>query len=181
MTRRGRSIRPDPRPRVAEDVVRTVYPEHGSAPLGYALRLTRDRGHAEVPAKEPVLRGWRHFEQPAGDGRSLRPWLFAVVTNLTAGHGRTGRARPVEMVADTLVELPAVDDLDRAVQAWQIADALRGLSDEHRSVLLKTYYCWHSVTEAAAELHIPVGTVKSRSYYALRSVRLALEERGWDQ
>jgi RNA polymerase sigma-70 factor (ECF subfamily) len=48
-------------------------------------------------------------------------------------------------------------------------------------VLLETYYRGHSVNEAAAVLRIPVGTVKSRSYYALRALRLALEERGWDR
>jgi RNA polymerase sigma-70 factor (ECF subfamily) len=180
ITLRGRSSGRDPSQQAAEDVVRTVYAEHGSALLGYALRLTRDRGHAEDLVQETVLRAWRHSEQLARDGRPLRPWLFTVVANLAADGRRTRRARPVEVAADALVELPAVDELDQALRAWQIADALSGLSAEHRCVLLETYYRGHSVNEAAAVLHIPVGTVKSRSYYALRALRLALEERGWD-
>ncbi len=76
-------------------------------------------------------------------------------------------------------ELPAADELDRAVQQWQVADALASLSAQHRAVLLETYYRGRSIAEASATLGIPAGTVKSRSYYALRALRLALQERGW--
>lgn len=65
-------------------------------------------------------------------------------------------------------ELPAADELDRAVQQWQVADALASLSAQHRAVLLETYYRGGSIAEASATLGIPAGTVKSRSYYALR-------------
>ena len=46
-------------------------------------------------------------------------------------------------------------------------------------MLLETYYRGRSVAEAATALGVPEGTVKSRTYYALRALRLALEERGW--
>jgi RNA polymerase sigma-70 factor (ECF subfamily) len=45
--------------------------------------------------------------------------------------------------------------------------------------LLETFYQGRSVTEAAAVLGIPAGTVRSRTFYALRALRLALEERGF--
>jgi RNA polymerase sigma-70 factor (ECF subfamily) len=45
-------------------------------------------------------------------------------------------------------------------------------------VLVQTYYLGRSVAEAAAELGIPGGTVKSRTFYALKALKLALEERG---
>jgi RNA polymerase sigma-70 factor, ECF subfamily len=59
-----------------------------------------------------------------------------------------------------------------------VADVLRSLRPEHRGVLLETYYRGRSVTEAAAVLGIPAGTVKTRTFSALRSLKLALEERG---
>lgn len=74
--------------------------------------------------------------------------------------------------------LPAADDISRALESWTFAEALADLSPEHRSVLIETYYRGRSVSEAAAALGIPPGTVKSRSYYALRALKLALEERG---
>jgi len=55
-----------------------------------------------------------------------------------------------------------------------VMDALDTLSPEHRDVLVQLYYRGRSVAEAAKELGIPPGTVKSRSYYALRALRAVM-------
>ena len=44
---------------------------------------------------------------------------------------------------------------------------------------METYFRGRSVAEAAVVLGVPAGTVKSRTYYALRALRATLEERGW--
>src|SRR5262249_31781543 len=64
------------------------------------------------------------------------------------------------------------------VQSWLVADALRQLSAPHREVLVECFYRGASVTEAADRLGGPAGTVKSRTHYALRALKLALEEVG---
>jgi RNA polymerase sigma-70 factor (ECF subfamily) len=64
--------------------------------------------------------------------------------------------------------------LDRIV----VTDALQSLSPEHRAVIVETYYRGRTVAEAATVLGVPSGTVKSRCYYALRALKLALAERG---
>jgi RNA polymerase sigma-70 factor (ECF subfamily) len=75
--------------------------------------------------------------------------------------------------------VPSTDDqLDRVLEAWEISDALSGLSPEHRAALLEVHYRGRTVNEAAEILHVPPGTVKSRVFYALRAMRLRLEERG---
>jgi RNA polymerase sigma-70 factor, ECF subfamily len=59
-----------------------------------------------------------------------------------------------------------------------LIDALRALSPPHRQVLNETILRDRTVNQAAEVLKIPVGTVKSRVYYALRVLALALDERG---
>ena len=59
-----------------------------------------------------------------------------------------------------------------------MAEALTQLSPEHRAVLLECYYRGRSVAETATRLGVPEGTVKSRTHYALRALKLALEEMG---
>ena len=49
-------------------------------------------------------------------------------------------ARPHEVTDDVLALIPAPDQIDRALVAWQVADALESLSVEHRAVVLETYY-----------------------------------------
>ncbi len=70
------------------------------------------------------------------------------------------------------------DETDRAVESWIISEALQRLSPQHREVLVEGYYQGRSVNEAASRLGVPPGTVKSRTYYALRSLKLVLEELG---
>jgi RNA polymerase sigma-70 factor, ECF subfamily len=59
-----------------------------------------------------------------------------------------------------------------------VTEALMELSPAHREVLRETILRDRTVNEAAAMLDVPVGTVKSRVYYAMRALRVVLEEKG---
>jgi RNA polymerase sigma-70 factor (ECF subfamily) len=160
-----------------EALVRALYSEHAGPLLRYALHLTSgDRQRAEDIVQETLLRAWLHPE--AISERPARPWLFAVARNLAVDAYRARRARPHEVGEGALELLSAPDEADRALESWAVADALRSLRPEHRRVLLETYYRGRSVAEAASVLGIPAGTVKSRTFYALRALKLELEERG---
>ena len=74
-----------------------------------------------------------------------------------------------------------MDGIERAVDSWPVAEALSRLSRPHREVLVECFYQGRSVAEAATELGVPPGTVKSRTHYALRSLKLVLEELGVTQ
>ena len=57
-----------------------------------------------------------------------------------------------------------------------VAAALGRLTKEHRAVLRECHFHGGTVAQAAHALGIAPGTVKSRTYYALRALRLAIEE-----
>ena len=166
-----------PRPVSDEVLVRALYAEHAAPLLRYALHLTSgDRQRAEDIVQETLVRAWLHPAAIAG--RPARPWLFAVARNLAVDAHRARKARPPEVGEGALALFAVPDAADRALESWAVADALRALRPEHRAVLIETYYRGRSVAEAAAVLGIPAGTVKSRTFYALRALKLALEERG---
>jgi RNA polymerase sigma-70 factor, ECF subfamily len=160
-----------------EALVRALYHEHAGPLLRYVLRLTAgDRQRAEDIVQETLLRAWLHPAAIAD--RPARPWLFAVARNLAVDAHRARRARPQEVGEAALGLVAVPDEVDRVLESWAVADAMRALRAEHRNVLLETYYRGRSVAEAATVLGIPPGTVKSRTFYALRALKLALEERG---
>ena len=59
-----------------------------------------------------------------------------------------------------------------------MAEAFTRLAPPHHQVLMECFYEGRSVTEVAARLGVPPGTIKSRTHYALRSLRMILDEMG---
>jgi RNA polymerase sigma-70 factor (ECF subfamily) len=162
-----------------EEVLRRLWDEHAGALLAFVLRLTGgDRGRAEDVVQDTMLQAWRHPEALDPARGPLRPWLLTVARRLAIDQHRARQARPAEVGDDGLEQMAAEDGIDAALDRWLITDALGTLTPEHREALVHTYYAGRTVTEAAVVLGVPPGTVKSRVFYALRAMRLALEERG---
>jgi RNA polymerase sigma-70 factor, ECF subfamily len=162
------------------ELLRALHAEHGDALFAHALRLANgDSQRAEDLVQETLLRAWRHPEALDPSRGSVRAWLFTTARNLAIDAWRRRSVRVGEVVTDSVPEPPAVtDETDRAVEAWTLAEALARLSRSHREVLVHCFYEGRSVAEAATMLGVPPGTVKSRTHYALRSLRLVLEEMG---
>jgi RNA polymerase sigma-70 factor, ECF subfamily len=150
--------------------------DHGPALFHFLLGLTfGDRQRAEDLLQETLVRAWLHPE--AFDPRydSMRPWLYTVARRLAIDARRSRQARPAEVSDVVLESTPAAEDTaDSAVHALDVREAVRTLSPEHRAVLVQIYFRGLSVGETAQVLGIPAGTVKSRSYYALRLLSRSL-------
>jgi len=151
--------------------------------MAFVRRLVQgDVDRAQDIVQETLLRAWQHPEalsesRPGGTHR--RAWLFTVARNLVIDSQRARLVRPRE-VAELANDHPsgAEQDFDRVLTAYEVSDALAGLSPDHRAVIAVLYYRDQSVAQAAEVLGVPPGTVKSRAYYALRALRVACEERG---
>jgi RNA polymerase sigma-70 factor, ECF subfamily len=163
----------------AERALRALYDAHALALLRYAMRLCDgDRQLAEDLVQETLVRAWRNLDRLDPSAAPVRPWLFTVANHLAIDAHRARGARPPEVGDGALAGVPGLDWLDGTLDRIIVTDALQSLSPDHRAVIVETYYRGRSVAEAAAVLGIPPGTVKSRCYYALRALKLALAERG---
>lgn len=154
--------------------------ERFSGPLFvFAMRLLGDPQAAEEVVQDTLVRAWRHADRFDPDRGSLATWLFTIARNLAVDRTRRAAARPRTVATLDAVDPPLTDAaVDRALEAWQMASALKGLSNEHRGVIVEAYYRGHTVNEIAGRLGLPPGTVKSRLFYGLRALRLELEEMG---
>ncbi|MFF4427011.1 sigma-70 family RNA polymerase sigma factor [Streptomyces sp. NPDC001549] len=167
-----------PQPDPCEDFVHAVYHHHATPLLRYAARLLNGDWHkAEDFLQEATARAWRNFTTTT-DPVSIRPWLFTVVRNLAIDHHRARAVRPPESPPADDVNLPVDDAIDAILTTQVVLDALGRLTPPHRDVIALVYYRGYSVAQAAQALGVPPGTVKSRSYYALRALRDTLRAKG---
>ncbi|MEV6317824.1 sigma-70 family RNA polymerase sigma factor [Streptomyces sp. NPDC051776] len=175
----GQSTAVRPIPARDEAFIRAVYEQHGSVLLRFATGLLNgDRYQAEDVLQEAVLRAWRRVDALDAPPHTLRPWLFTVVRNQVIDIHRSRQARPAECGDFALADHPGVDEIERTLTAQLVLELLDDLAPPHREVIVHVYWMGRSVTETAKELNIPPGTVKSRTYYAMRALRHALESRG---
>lgn len=171
----GRVAGPPPVDRTA--VVTEVLGRHGRAMLGYARQLCGDADIAQDLVQEALVRVWRHAERLDHQTGSLRGWLYTVLRNLDVDRRRALAIRPRERDVDGVSDLSNVEDATRsddlrAVEDRRvIAELLDQLGPAERQVIVELYLRDRTVTDAARVLHLPTGTVKSRSFYAMRRLR----------
>jgi RNA polymerase sigma-70 factor (ECF subfamily) len=159
------------------DELRELYRRYSGELFGFACNALGDRDLAEEVVQDVFARAWRHAEAYDPRRASVRTWLYSIARNRVVDARRRAAVRP-GMATGAQSETPAELDrtLEQAVLRWQMAAALARLSPEHREVIRLAHYGGLTLREIAEHKGIPLGTVKSRTSYALRSLRLILDE-----
>ena len=157
------------------DLLRSLHDKHAHALWCYVVGLNGgDPGRAQDVVQESLFRAWRNqaiFEQSDDSGRG---WLFTVARRIVIDQWRAASRRP-ELLTDCIPEQSVDDVTQQSIDRHLVLTALRTLSDEHRQVLYECYFRDSSVAEAAETLGVLPGTIKSRTHYALRALRHAIE------
>ena len=162
-----------------EDTMRTLYRTYGGELYGFAYNCLGDRGLAEEIVQDVFTRVWRHADSFDPSRASFRTWLYGIARNAVIDSKRRASVRPALATepADLDAE-PGDESIERAVLGWQVSAALARLTPEHRQVIRLAHFQGLRLREIAEQTGLPLGTVKSRVSYALRGLRLALEELG---
>ena len=159
------------------DELRELYRRYSGELYGFALNALADRELAEEVVQDVFARAWRRAADYDSRRGSVRTWLYAIARNRIVDARRRAAARP-GLARGEPGDIPAELDseLEQAVLRWQMAAALSRLSPQHREVIRLAHYGGLSLREISERKGIPLGTVKSRTSYALRTLRLILDE-----
>jgi RNA polymerase sigma-70 factor, ECF subfamily len=159
-----------------EDAVAVLFEVYASPLYGFGLRRLGDPLLAEELVQLVMTRLWRYGARYEPDRGSVRTWVFTIARSTVVDlYRRRPTATPTGDLSD---QVDAVDELEGLVRAEAVRTALDRLSGEHREMLDLAYYRGLSQSEIAARLGLPLGTVKSRTFYALKAFRLACDELG---
>ncbi len=159
------------------DELRELYRRYAGELFGFATSALGDRELAEEVVQDVFSQLWRHARDYDGRRASVRTWLYAIARNRIVDAHRRAAARP-KLADGEPADTPAEIDtaLDQAVLRWQVTAALARLSPPHREVIRLAHYGGLTMREIAERTGVPLGTVKSRTSYALRHLRLILDE-----
>lgn len=141
------------------------------------MRWLGEREMAEELVQEVIVRIWKGaptFDPSRGQASS---WIFGVARNAASDLTRAKKRRPVPV---DQVQAPAVDRLDEdaAWRGWEIGRAMNSLPEEQQRVVQLAFVNHYTHAEIAKSLDVPLGTVKSRMYLALKKLRAILLESG---
>jgi len=141
--------------------------------------ILRDAAQAEDAAQEALIRIWKAL--PRFDGRAaLSTWIYAITRNrcLTALGQRRDQlslSEP-EVAADAEAALPTA--ADHETPAGLLRELVDALPERYRRALTLFYYDDRSVTEVAAQLGVPQGTVKTNLFRARAALCAQLGQLG---
>jgi|tagenome__1003787_1003787.scaffolds.fasta_scaffold20098247_1 RNA polymerase sigma-70 factor (ECF subfamily) len=169
--RAHRALAPDP-----QELLQRLYTEHAPALRAYVTRMLSDPYQAEDVVQETMLRAWRNAEVLIPERGSVNGWLMRVAHNIAVDKIRARKARPDEVEESAATPRSLDDHASAVVDTVFVARALARLSPAHREVLRVVYFADRTAVQAAEVLGLPVGTVKSRTYHALRRLKTCLEE-----
>ena len=153
-----------------------LHREYGRVLLGFLSGFTTaGRLNAEDLFQETMIRVWRKVDDVPTEPEHARRWLFTVARRVGIDAIRRARARPVLVdLVDDFASSGRDDTTDSVVAVESLRRAFRSLSAQHQRILAELYLEGRSLRETAVRVGVPLGTVKSRAHYALRSVRLAV-------
>ncbi len=182
-------MRPDPDLDVLKAIaqgshqaITELYERHARHLLNYLARLTGDADAAEDLVQELYVVVWRDAQRFRGQS-SVRTWLFGIAHNLGITALRRKRALALdEFTADRLTD-PGPDPADLAALASdreRLAQAMQALPAAHRAVIELVFDHGLAQAEVAQVLDCPLGTVKSRLHYALRTLSQTMRDQDGD-
>jgi RNA polymerase sigma-70 factor (ECF subfamily) len=154
----------------------TLYGRYVRPVFGLALRRLGDRGHAEDAVQEAFAAIWRSASTYRPERGAAGGWLYTVARNAIVDRlRRKGPSVDAELPELASTEPGPAQRAEDSDVAWRVHRALEELQPREREVIELAYWSGMSQSEVAQYLHLPLGTVKTRTRSALARLASVLE------
>jgi RNA polymerase sigma-70 factor (ECF subfamily) len=137
-------------------------------------RILRDIHLAEDATQQALLTIWRDLPQLRDPAR-FDAWSYRLLVRACYAEGRRTRDWAPNLHLLPIDEPAAAEGFSRVVDRDQLERGFQRLSLEHRAVVVLHHYSDLPLDQVAEILGVPIGTVRSRLFHAMRGLRAALE------
>jgi RNA polymerase sigma-70 factor (ECF subfamily) len=145
--------------------------EHLDAAYRLARAILRDATDAQDATHDAFEQAWRKWSTLRDPAR-FEPWFDRILVNTCRDRLRSTRRQAIDISAEVA---SSGDHFGQAHDRDVLANAIAGLSPDHRVVVALRYYRDLPIDEIARRLAIPPGTVQSRLHYALKRLHAAID------
>ena len=153
-----------------------LFDRYGQRVFAIGYRALGDAALAEELVQETFVRLWQSAERYDPAQGTVGTWVRMIARRVAVDMQRRASVRPRSAMGEAPEGAAVSDDAtERSLIGLDVREALEGLSPDHREVLLLGYDEDLTQREIAERLSIPLGTVKTRTYHALRALRSKLK------
>jgi RNA polymerase sigma-70 factor (ECF subfamily) len=139
-----------------------------------AHRILRDIELAEDATQQALLTIWRDLPQLRDPAR-FDAWSYRLLVRACYAEGRRIRVKGPNLRLLPVDQPAEADGLSTVVDRDQLERGFRRLSIDHRAVVVLHHYVDLPLDQVAEILGVPIGTIRSRLFHAMRALRAALE------
>ena len=147
-----------------------LYDRYSRPVYATGFRLLGDAQLAEELVQDAFTSVWRRAKSFESERASFSTWLYRIARNRAVDLDRRRRVRPLSVGEDPLRTVSGGPEPEADVDSWDLARALSRIPDEYREVLTLAYFGGLSQREISRRTGVPLGTVKSRTTAAIKSL-----------
>jgi RNA polymerase sigma-70 factor, ECF subfamily len=154
-----------------------LYHRYAGRLYRYGLQALGDAGLAEEMVQECFVRLWRtagRFDPARG---SVAAYLIVIGRSVAEDVRKRPSSRRLEQLEEGLLPPPQLDSVDQILSGLMVREAVDSLSPAHRQMIMLAE-TGLTQSQIAAQVGLPLGTVKTRTFHALRALRAALGKQG---
>lgn len=155
-----------------------LYDKYNGAVYALIIKIIRDESTAEEILQETFVKTWKNIAGYDDAKGSIYTWMFNIARNLCIDKTRSKDYKNQNRNTEVSVSTHNQYKTETNVDTIGVKEHLEKLRPEYKLIISMLYFEGYSQKDAADELNIPLGTVKTRCRAALIELRQLLGERG---
>lgn len=162
-----------------ESALRELYRAYGPALNGVILRIVEDEAIASEALQDVIMKIWEKIEQYDSNKGRLFTWMMQLARNTardkfkTKEYSQKQKTDQIDQVVPIVESRNPIESYIEDIGVRKLIDSLRV---EERQVIYLVYFKGYTQAEAAKEIPLPLGTVKTRLRMALKNLRKIMDK-----